>query len=436
VSRGRAHAAALAWLLAGGCASSGSDVRPDPAVVYATPDATQPVLHLVNDGGEELRLSAFRIEGPDWDAFSIGFEKNPERIAASGTVTVPLKAEKRAFRRETERAQEGYASYRPGEATLLLSADGREVSTPLRFAPSAGLFEGAARAALAAPLWLVTAALAAWLHALLGGGLRIRPEIRPETRPETREPPAAERPSRLSAALSWTGLALALGALPLGAALCPDRALDLVGPQELAQCRRGLGGAPLQVAAVEASLAVWWAGAAALVAASILRASRASADVVAATFVLGLCVAAVAVGRGTADLSVLAAPMPVEARELLRSFPALAQPVGFGLAALSLGRLPGTPRPAGLHGLFVATIVAVYLGGPVGPLPAGLAHGAVVAAGLVFFALKCALVWLAAARLRSGNPAGPARSRGRISWPAILALSLANLAATAAWVAT
>lgn len=218
-------------LFALGLLISGCGDRPplpsDPGVVRFDASQASATVELGNPGPSAQAITGLRIEGPDWVAFQIVNEENPQRIGPGSTVQIHLRVDRKAFRTDPSEAgappgQEGYATFRAGEAALSFELEGEPRAVPLRFEPHGA---GTGLASLLAGLM----ALAALALAVAIVGLRTR-LARPSGGPEV--------------ALVLATLGVAWCTLPLADAVCANDLAAAVGALGEARCRGGLGGGP------------------------------------------------------------------------------------------------------------------------------------------------------------------------------------------------
>ena len=204
-----------------------------------------------------------------------------------------------------------------------------------------------------------------------------------------------------------------------------------------------MGAHRLVAAPIGAGLLVWWAGIVGFLAAHTarqvgLRPQRESFDRIFGYCVLVSTLVAVSVGHATLDPHAWVVGQSTGldfGAVVLAKWGLLTQPVGFVLALLAARRICGPRHFVGEHGLIAATLVTAFLGGWTLPILFPLGHGASILLGVATFAVKVAAVsWLLDWRRPPGEQRSPSSVRS-VGWPTLLALTLLNLAATAAWTA-
>lgn len=456
----RAHVrwfALVATTLLGGCDAPPS-IRVEPQVVRVTPADLDLRVDLVNDGPAPVAVSQLRIEGEDWTAFAIQNERNPDAIPAAGRAPLTIRVTRRAF--STAGHDHGYASYRPGHAELAATVGDDAIRTPIEFEPAPRLAD---------QLW--ASLLSLLLLALgLGGAHAIRRGLRrrlsrndearpPETRPETTadEPRGFGRTQLVASVVGMGLLAAAWATIPIGDAVCVDRLGGHAYGLDLAQCRRGSGGGPLTLAAVDGGLALWWAALAAYMGAGLLGPAGERARVLRTGFgplaVIALAAAGPCVVHGSLDPdAIVRAQLADDHSVAVWAWGAFSQPVAALLAILALARLtalfprdPAAPLSRlpismmGPDGLAAAAIVTLFFGGWSVPTVPPLGHAALIGLGAAAFAVKLGCVTFVAQALaaRAGRSPLPGQPPGTtptptLGWPVLLALALANLGATIA----
>ncbi len=412
MSRILAPALLLAAFSLGSC--EGPGVHVEPHLVRTSPRNTEVRVELVNDTTTDAAVHDIRVEGPDWSAFTITNEANPRSIPAGGRENLELRVSRRAF---SSAADHGYPTYRSGAAELALEVDGNAVSLPMRFDPSPGPAPWLASGFATVVLLGFVLALATWLRRLL----------------ERRR--AAPSPTREGLhPLAWGGLAIAVAVLPVGDALCLDLLTRVAHPGDLAQCRQGFGGGPLQIAPVDAGLALWWCGVALFALARLFAASgRGERTGVEgepyAWSVIGLGAAAVAASQGSLDPGTIARG-PASAAGIA-DWGLVSQPLAFAFSLAACTHLAARRDFLGPHGVAAGTLVALYLGGWTVPVPLEAPHAVEIMIGATMFALKLVLVSWACGRLAHIARDRKERSPHALG-PVWVAVALVNLGATLA----
>ena len=324
------HAAVAALALA--CTPPDEPVQPEPRVLRFSPAHPELTLRLTAD--DERALARVRIDpqGPDWGAFTITDATLPRRVGPGEPAEIHLRVDPGHF------AADHPHEHRPGGATLTLRADQTPVRVPLQFIPEA-------QDPATWPRLLVLAALAALA--------------------------AVRRWPWLTALPALVFLAVA----PFGAGLCPDLLAVPATTADILQCADGRGGVALQLLAHPDALGL--ALAAACLAGLYVASWRAVA----------LALFAALVAAGSLD------PQQIVHTQAGLRWGVVMQPLGS--AALAVAALvhvrsdPPLPRLA-ILGL-AALLTTLLLGGPdLGRF--GLPHAAAIAAGVIAWLGKLALV--------------------------------------------
>ncbi len=440
-----------AWLLVAlvilllplGCVADRDPLSVDPGVIRFAPERTQVEVTIHNASPLARPLDDFRLSGSDWDALRFADETLPRMVEGRGTVTLHLAIAARAF------VVEG--GHRSGSAMLEFDSEGHTTSVPIAFeAPTTWERFGASSLA-------ITLALAAI-------GLVV-------VRARRRTQDAVSRSS------GWLGAALAitcslgfLATIPLGPGWCSGRLAANVGANELAQCRAGLGGAPLLGFVGDPAWLWWWVlWIGATVGSVIVLLGRRAAEPSAArvglvlvrAFGLLIVLACVTASLGASDPTGL---LLVQSETFepfgvpLPRWGLLAQPLAFVLALLLVADAgPSadevTPLLAWLDMLIGSSfIAAVFLGGASVPvlgsmISSPLSHGANLALSALILVAKIALVAWAAQWLRArpimnlqssvahSAKSGDSHAAARLRWHVHVGapLALADLVATWLW---
>jgi hypothetical protein len=93
----------LLWVASfvGGCAEPlevpKGAVRAEPGTLVFHPDTDQIRVEVHNYGGQPVQVSRFRIEGPDWDAFTIVEPLDPTRIDPGQRLAFTVKVDPSRF---------------------------------------------------------------------------------------------------------------------------------------------------------------------------------------------------------------------------------------------------------------------------------------------------------------------------------------------------
>lgn len=205
----------LAVLALAGCSAPG--LTTSHAALWFTPEQRTAAVELQAAGGEAVRVESVRVEGRDWDRFTIRSQTVTGVLEPLESLRITVEAEPRATHTE------GYSEYAASEGYLLIGHDDTFTKVELHIQPRPSPRDGLVRLAV----WAGTIALTL-VGLVLGGG-----------RPRERWF-ALDGRSRGA----WVALAASVG---LGAGrfgLCTSWSQTLqIG--DVRQCANGLGGAPM-----------------------------------------------------------------------------------------------------------------------------------------------------------------------------------------------
>jgi NADH-quinone oxidoreductase subunit H len=326
-------------------------VRAEPGTLVFHPETKQLRVELHNVGGRPVIVSRFRIEGPDWDAFSIVEPLDPTRIepgqrfgftltadpaqffgpeAEVESIVEDVNLDAKPFQEEEVVDVEDY-EFRDGRAALRYDVDGETQSVPIEFDDPPWWLEVIIALikvhVIVLGFVLPLAALLTWverkqsammqdrvgpnmarislgnIHIRLWGLLHIVTDGIKMLFKEDFVPRRAHRILYGAAPLMALVPAIVVFAIvPFGDALCWSRLLDVVTQADVDQCAAGRGGTPLQVAHIDvgllfyfaiASLATWGvtiAGWASYNKWAILGALRGSAQMISYEVAIGLTI--------------------------------------------------------------------------------------------------------------------------------------------------
>jgi NADH-quinone oxidoreductase subunit H len=355
----------LAFVL-GACAQSleptEGRVRAEPGSLVFHPDTDQIRVELHNVGGKPVMVSGFRIEGPDWDAFTIVEPLDPTRIdpgvkhpfhvkvdparffgpqAKIESIVEEVNLDAKPFEEKAEEVDED--EFRDGTAVLRYEVGSSETqAVPIAFEEPAWWLDVLVALVkvhvLVLGFVLPLAALLTWverkqsammqdrvgpnmarltignIHIRLWGLLHIVTDGIKMLFKEDFVPRRAHRALYTLAPLMALVPAIVVFAIiPFGDAMCWSRLLDVVTQADVDQCAAGRGGTPLQVAHIDigllfyfgvASLATWGttlAGWASYNKWAILGALRASAQMISYEVAIGLTIVGALLVYGTLE---------------------------------------------------------------------------------------------------------------------------------------
>ncbi|NVB42646.1 hypothetical protein G6O69_32790 [Pseudenhygromyxa sp. WMMC2535] len=445
---------ALTCLLSA-CAPSVESSGPlwaDPGVIRMSP-ARGEVEVVIHNRSSALRpIADYTLAGQDWDGFRFVDESLPRTIPGEDAIVITIAASPRGLR-------DAQDQLRAGAASLRFRSDHHDYDVPIVYSP--GPSGGLPSAGLSVGLGLLAFAV---MIAIAGRGAwaRLWPRLAsPDASPARRQ--------RAALSLAIAAFSLLVALIPLGPGLCADRLVAMVGAQELAQCRAGLGGRPMAILAAEHGAAepgLLWLWAALLTATVTTLAALGQRRGALAELALP-CLRLLGLSLLLPALFVALAPAAPSLDELVvaqtRATPMLglegprwgliAQPLGFALAFFLVATAGPEGREHPEHPdifallrrldalLWTAPLVVLYLaGGRLPHLGSGLAgrpplllHGAELVVTLVVFALELgALLWLGE-RLRRWlsarlpDPALRLRLHLRVTMPLVFVVLVASL---------
>lgn len=201
-----------------------------------TPDARTASLTLRNESTRTTTVRSVRVEGRDWDRFTIRSAEVSGRLEPGESLVIRVEAE------PVPMHSDGYASYGASQAYLLIAHDDGFTDVPMWIQPSPRATDLAWRGAA----WLGTVVLA--IAGLALGGARPRSRW------------ARFGPSARGACVMLS-LGLSLGAGRFG--LCTIAAPEVATRGDLQRCAQGVGGTAMSlvhpgVAAMACVMAVVW----------------------------------------------------------------------------------------------------------------------------------------------------------------------------------
>ena len=296
-------------LVLGACADPRSavvahaDVRAEPARVLFHPDTGAVTVEVVNRGDRPLTVQNFRIEGPDWTAFSFVDGINPTTLQPGERFSFAVDADVSAIREQAARQQaaarrnDRIAGVEPSEvddavtahASVWFQVDGVDTKVPLHFEEPSWVWQHLVPALVKIHLLVLAfvmplASLLTWLERKqsammqdrigpnmaritlggltlrLWGLLHIATDGLKMLFKEDFIPRRAHLPLYTLAPLLALVPALVVFAIvPFGDALCYGRLTEVLSNADVAQCADGRGGTPLQIAKIDVGLLYYFA---------------------------------------------------------------------------------------------------------------------------------------------------------------------------------
>ena len=330
-----------------------------PGQLIFNPQTESIEVTLTNTSTDPVMLGDFRVEGSDWEAFSIADPLDPRPLPPGQSLAFQVVADPAFFQGPEARAESIVApldfgdderaeevdpdAYRDGTARLTFSAAGERVKVPVTFEDPSWVWVYLIPALVKIHILVLAfimplASLLTWMERKqsammqdrlgpnmarlqlgnislrLWGLLHIATDGIKMLFKEDFIPRRAHRWMYTLAPLMALAPALVVFAIvPFGDALCYGQAFDVVSQADVNQCADGRGGTPLQIAQIDvgllfyfaiASLATWGttlAGWSSYNKWAILGALRASAQMISYEVAIGLTIVGALLVYGTLE---------------------------------------------------------------------------------------------------------------------------------------
>lgn len=353
------------------------ELHTEPARVVFHPETNAVEVEVVNTSDEVLQVRDFRIEGPDWEAFSFVGGIDPVALPPKGRFGFRIQVDAASLRGPPpepaadplEPAEEGEEvdpdAYREAKAAVLFEANGVQTSVPLQFEDPSWIWQQLVPALIKIHVIVLAfimplASLLTWMERKqsammqdrvgpnmarislggltlrLWGLLHIATDGIKMLFKEDFVPRRAHRALyTLAPLMAFIPALVVFAIVPFGDALCYGQLTQVLGEADVAQCAAGRGGTPLQIATVDVGLLYYFAiaslatygttlaGWASYNKWAILGALRASAQMISYEVAIGLTIVGALLVYGTLEPHAL-----VEA-QLATHWGIILQPVAF-----------------------------------------------------------------------------------------------------------